>query len=205
MPINLFLARHGETELNAAYRFQGQSDPELNQTGLNQARFLAERLSVISLDRIISSDLRRAQSTAEIICERNICPLRIDSDLREISFGSWEGLTYAEIQALDPQALNAWETDWISNSPPGGENLLSLEKRMQGFLEHLKEEMDSSTILIVSHGGPLQVLICLALGLPIREYWKFQISTASLSEIHLTKEWASLKSLNDTCYLKKCK
>lgn len=201
--LRLLLVRHGETEWNAARRFQGQADPELSPVGLEQGHRLARRLSTAPLDCIISSDLRRARRTAEIIGEGRRCPQTVEPDLRELSFGEWEGLTYAEIRASDPDALSAWEKDWVNRSTPGGESLLELERRVGDFLERLKQGPGNQTLLLVAHSGPLQVLICRALDLPVREHWKFQLDNASLSEINCTGEWASLRALNDICHLSK--
>jgi alpha-ribazole phosphatase len=196
----LLLVRHGLTDWNAAQRFQGQHDVPLNDIGRHQAAALAERLAGEPLQAIFASDLQRARATAAAIVDRHPCPITIEARLREISFGAWEGLTYAEIAAGHPEVLAAWEKNILENAPPGGETLNQLAGRVQAVLDELLLAQDGETILLVAHGGPLQVLICLALGLPPEKYWQFHLSPGSLSEIAIYPQGGILNLLNDTCH-----
>jgi alpha-ribazole phosphatase len=196
----LLLVRHGLTDWNAAQRFQGQHDLPVNDIGRRQAAALAERLAGEPLQAVIASDLQRAQATAGAIVDRQACLITIEPRLREISFGAWEGLTYAEIAAGHPEVLAAWEKNILENAPPGGETLNQLAGRVQAVLDELLLAQDGETILLVAHGGPLQVLICLALGLPPEKYWQFHLSPGSLSEIAIYPQGGILNLLNDTCH-----
>jgi alpha-ribazole phosphatase len=195
----LFLVRHGLTDWNAAQRFQGQCDIPLNATGLTQAAGLGERLTGEIFQAIYTSDLQRARATAGAIAAHHPCPLVIEPRLREISFGDWEGLTYTEIGICDPAALAAWEENILENAPPGGETLNQLAGRVQAVLDELLLAHTGETLLLVAHGGPLQVLICLALGLPPEKYWQFHLAPGSLSEIAIYPQGGILNLLNDTC------
>jgi alpha-ribazole phosphatase len=197
----LLLVRHGLTDWNAAQRFQGQCDIPLNQAGQRQASALAERLAGESFQAIVTSDLQRAQATTQAIAACQTCPVVIEPRLREIGFGDWEGLTYAEIAICDPSGLVAWEGDILENAPPGGETLKQLAGRVQVALDELLLAHEGETLLLVAHGGPLQVLVCLALGLPPEMYWHFHLSPGSLSEIAVYPQGAIVNLLNDTCHL----
>lgn len=201
--MKLLLTRHGQTDWNIAQRFQGQSDVPLNEVGRQQANALAGRLSTQPIDLVYASDLQRALETANIIVRKSDCQsdLRLDSRLREMDFGEWEGLTYKEIKQSDPSALAAWKADISTTAAPNGETLEQLVKRAQSVLNDLLENCKDKTVLLVSHGGVLQSLICLALKLDSTMYWQFHISPASLSEISFYPAGAIVNLLNDTSHL----
>jgi alpha-ribazole phosphatase len=201
--MKLFLVRHGQTDWNLTRRFQGQSDVPLNQTGIHQAEQVAKRLSAEKIDFIYSSDLSRAFETAQI-CRSGFqpdIPIQADPCLREVNFGAWEGLTYNAIKEKYPDSLATWERDVYSSSPPNGETLEDLTKRVQSFLDDLLQKHNDQTVLVVAHGGVLQVMICLALKLSPTMYWQFYLSTASLSQISFYPAGAILSLLNDTSHL----
>jgi broad specificity phosphatase PhoE len=226
----LILARHGETAWNAERRYQGQADVPLNETGRRQAAALAQHLAAEGVHAIYASDLQRAWETATVIAEPHGLPVRSEPRLREIDFGAWDGLTYSEIGQRYPKALAAWEANPLSAGPPGGENLSRVTARVRAALDDVaraaKKQLfgktqnpvlavsrkmkdtagvlgahQDQTVLLVAHGGSLQVLLCLALGLVPRARWQFRLDAASLSELRLYEEDAVLVRLNDTCHL----
>jgi 2,3-bisphosphoglycerate-dependent phosphoglycerate mutase len=200
--IKLLLVRHGLTEWNEDGRFQGQTDIPLNPTGQKQAQALGKRLALEPMDVIFTSDLGRAVETAKAIYAYHTCPVVIDPRLREIKFGAWEGQTYAEIERHDAERLHAWETRNPQASGPGGETLDELGGRVQSFLDDLARTYLEKTVLIVAHGGMLNVMLCLLLGLAPNRYWQFRLSQASLTEVKYSPPGAAvLYHLNDTCHL----
>jgi alpha-ribazole phosphatase len=203
MKMRLLLARHGLTDWNLQSRFQGQTDIPLNEQGCRQAAALGNRLASEPLQAIYTSDLRRAQQTAQAIRDGQLeaAPVRLEPGLREIRFGAWEGLTYAEIEQHDPEGLKNWQADIMHTAPPQGETLAELAARVEAVLHGLRSEASAGPALLVAHGGPLQVFLCLALGLPVQKYWQFHLQPASLSEICLYPQGAMLNLLNDTCHL----
>jgi alpha-ribazole phosphatase len=198
--MKLFLVRHGQTDWNLAQRFQGYSDVPLNGVGRQQAVALKNRLSGQIIDCIYSSDLQRASETARVISNGKI-EMRIDSRLREMNFGLWEGLTYNEVKEKYTDALSVWESDLYQNSPMDGETLEQLARRVQSMLNDLCEKHVDQTVLVVAHGGVLQTLVCLALNLSPAMYWQFGISPASLSEVSFYPAGAIVNLLNDSSYL----
>ena len=143
----LLLVRHGETDWNRELRIQGSSDTDLNEAGRSQARALAHELDEVVVDAIYSSDLTRARETAEIVAKRKGLDVRLDPRLRERSFGSWEGLTRAEIAERFPDlGHHDGETD---------------EQVSERVLEAVRRIVDShpgEEVLVVSHGGALNAL-----------------------------------------------
>ncbi len=201
--MKLLLARHGQTDWNLNQRFQGQNDIPLNEVGRQQATALGNRLSREHIDLIYTSDLQRAHETARLIAAHHTCEICTDPRLREMNFGAWEGLTYDEIKQCDPSILAAWEADILTTSTPNGETLNQLSARVETVLNDLRTQYADKTILIVAHGGPLQILLCLALNLSPAMYWQFHLSPASLSEIAFYPEGAGaiINLMNDTCHL----
>jgi alpha-ribazole phosphatase len=207
MGTTLRIVRHGQTDWNTDGRFQGQTDIPLNAAGLAQAQALSRRLSAEPPAAIYASDLRRAWQTAEIIHqalpEEGRCPLIPEPRLREMRFGGWEGLTYAQIQSSQAQLLQRWERDLEHVAPPGGETLLELADRVQAVFQSITQAHPDSTVLLVAHGGPLQVLIASALGIPPGRFWQIHLSNGSLSELSVYPEGAILNLLNCTDHLEK--
>ena len=199
--MRLYLVRHGETDWNAARRYQGQSDVPLNHTGIQQARKIARRLSKEKIDAIYSSDLSRARETAEQIAQPHELKVTTDVRWRELSFGDWEGLTYPEIQAKAPDELARWESDLAQYAPPHGETLTQLAGRVLSAFDELRTPHADQTVLIVSHGGPLQILLCHALGVTFQRHWQFPILQTALSVLSLYPEGAILELFNDTSHL----
>jgi alpha-ribazole phosphatase len=201
MNLRLLLVRHGLTDWNVKKRFQGQTNIPLNKTGIRQAQALGDRIAGESIDHIYASDLDRARQTARFISQHHSCPLEFNPALRELHFGDWEGLTYQQIQDRDPDILKAWNLDLYENGPPAGESLRTLIARISTFLDIIFNAHNDETVLLVTHGGCLQVLCCLALDLPPQQYWQFRLSPASLSEIRYFSAGATINSLNNTNHL----
>lgn len=196
---HLWLVRHGETDWNVQSRMQGQSDEPLNAQGRAQAAAVKERLRGETIHAVYASDLARAWETAQGL---DMTPLKAEPRLREMNFGRWEGLTYEEIQAHDPDVLARWGAEVMDFTPPGGENLRQFAQRVASVLEELRENHALETVLLVAHGGSLQILLALALGLSPEKYWQFYMKPGSVSEVSLYPEGAIVNLLNDTCHLK---
>ena len=158
----LLLVRHGETDWNREGRWQGHSDTHLNEIGRAQAERVAGELR--DVDVVYSSDLARARETAEIIARRLELPVRLETRLRERSFGMWEGLTAAEIEADFPDA----HLRWLAGEGPGADDAEPFDafgKRVQEGLREILERHRDDTVLVVAHGGSIRVIHALASGL----------------------------------------
>jgi alpha-ribazole phosphatase len=197
----LLLARHGQTIWNTQRRYQGQANSPLDETGQRQAAALGERLSKVKLSAIYASDLGRAWNTAAAAAAHQDCPLIAEPRLRELHYGEWQGLTYDEIRRVNPQRLAAWEADRMKASPPGGESLGQLSDRVWATVESIQKAYPEGTVLVVSHAGPLKVLLSQALGLPPTAFWQFSLEHAALSALSLYPQGGILELLNDACHL----
>jgi len=199
--VRLLLIRHAATAWTAQGRFQGQTNIPLSPHGRRQATALAQRLMAETLHMLYASDLQRAWETAQTIAAPYALHVHAEPRLREMAFGRWEGLTYTEMQQQDAQSLAAWEHDQLHSPPPGGETLLQMTERIRAAYVDMLAAGQDKTVGLVAHGGPLQLLLCLALGLPPQAYWKFAVSPASLSELCVYEQGAILTCLNDTHHL----
>ncbi len=187
--MRLWLVRHGLTEWNRQQRFCGHSDIPLSAQGRVQARWLARRLQEETISTIHTSDLARARETAEMIAGHRTQPVqvKVSAAWREINFGAWEGLTYAEITAQFTGQLGFF-TDPEHYSPPRGESLAHMVRRVRAGLETIACSDDVSPkgdVVIVSHGGPLRVLLCSVLEIPLERQWLLRLDHGSLSALDL--------------------
>lgn len=145
------MVRHGQSEWNAAGRWQGQADPPLTDLGRRQARAAAERIGTV--DVIVASDLQRAAHTAAIISEvLGVGPVVLDPAFRERSAGEWSGLTRDEIEEAWPGYLAE------RRRPPGFEPDESVSERLLAGLARVEEEYRGAEVLLVAHGGLVYVL-----------------------------------------------
>jgi broad specificity phosphatase PhoE len=159
------MTRHGETDWNAAGRWQGHTDVPLNDNGRAQARAVAEVLRGASLTAIVSSDLSRARETADIIgATLGIQVAYVDADLRERMFGVFEGLTRAECERLHPEAWRAWVDE--QRPAAGVEAPEIVAARMNAAIGRAAERVarDDAPALVVTHGGALRSAVRLATG-----------------------------------------
>ncbi|GCF10124.1 alpha-ribazole phosphatase [Dictyobacter arantiisoli] len=183
----LWLVRHGATVWNQEQRFCGQTDIGLSSQGEAQAQWLGEQLHTRSIAALYASDLLRAQQTAAMITQQSPQSLSIKSSSawREISFGAWEGLTYAQIAARFPDQL-AFFTGGVDAAPPDGESPAAFAQRvLMAFVQltHDVSSLAAGDIVLVSHGGALRALLCIVLHMPLEYQWQLHIEPGSLSAL----------------------
>ena len=164
--MELICVRHGRTQWNVDLRFQGQSDVPLDGEGRAQAQRLARALRQQPIDAGVTSDLARAVETAEaILAEHPQATLRRDPDLREMAFGAWEGLTWAEIVASDPSLASDGFARPKYYTPPGGETFEDVVLRARRVVERVRTEAPPhGRVLVVTHAGVLHALLRVVLG-----------------------------------------
>jgi len=154
----VLLIRHGETAWNAEHRIQGRLDVPLSTTGIWQAGRLAERLAAESIEAIVASDLARAWMTAAPLAEAHGLALRSEPRLRERAFGVFEGKTLDEIAAELPDELVAWRARDVDWRIPGGESGAEFIERVLAALRDIAAELAGRTVVVVTHGGVLDVV-----------------------------------------------
>jgi alpha-ribazole phosphatase len=197
----ILLVRHGLTTLHHEDRFWGSTDVPLNKRGAYQAECLRERLAGERLYTVYASTLGRARATAEIIAAPHSLDVTACPELGECNFGFVEGLTFDEIKKQRPDLARDL-TEWKATAFPGGESLTDMNTRLQPFLKRLAGHRPKDTVLVVAHGGPIRLLICNLLGLPMENWLNLRIDLASLSIVETYPQGTILTLLNDVSHLK---
>lgn len=163
----LVLWRHGQTAWNLQRRAQGQTDVELDEVGLRQARGAATRLASLQPAVIVSSDLVRARRTAEELGRFTGLEVQIDPRLREVHLGEREGHTIEEVQRLWPEIWHAWTHGEVPPPAPDGETEDEVAARASAALHDVAATLSpGETGVVVAHGGSLRSGMWCFLGLP---------------------------------------
>jgi broad specificity phosphatase PhoE len=192
----LLLARHCETGPEYSGRFVGSADIGLGPAAPAQAERLAAIIAAYQPAITFCSPLRRAQSTAALV--RAATPLGeilTDPDLREVDFGRWEGLTFAEIAAGDSELVKRWAVWAPEFAFPGGEVTADFLHRVQAAGDRLAARAEE-TVLVIAHGGVVRGLLCHLLRLPPRNYLLFDVKPARLTVIDYFPEGGVLAGFN---------
>jgi broad specificity phosphatase PhoE len=166
----LYLIRHGRTDWNDEGRYQGQCNPPLNALGRQQAQELAAALRDVSWAALYSSDLARAQQTAQALSDLAGVPLRLDPRLREIDMGQWSGQLFRVIRDRYPELVALWQTLPTRVRPPAGETLHELAVRLAGVLDDIAAAHRGATVAVVTHGAAIAVVLCLVRGLSLDSF-----------------------------------
>ncbi|KAF1023198.1 MAG: Phosphoserine phosphatase 1 [Paracidovorax wautersii] len=198
----LIAVRHGETAWNVDTRIQSHLDIPLNDTGLWQARQVAQALLHEDIHAIYTSDLRRAAQTARHVGEAKALPVHDELALRERGFGEFEGQTYAEIQERWPEESVRWRKRDPHFAPPGGgESLLVFGDRILQAVHRLAARHAGQQILLVAHGGVMDVLYRAATHLDVQAPRSWHLGNAAINRLLWTPDGLSLVGWADTQHL----
>ena len=158
--MKILLTRHGQTDWNVLGKIQGCTDIELNETGIEQAKLEKEKLSNYDIDVIITSPLKRAKKTAEIINEGRNIPIVESNSIKERCFGNFEGKTKEE---FDFTKLWNYKIESTFKDAGNLESVNEVFSRINNFFGDIKERYKDKTVLLVTHNG-----VCVA----IRAYFE---------------------------------
>ena len=215
-PTRLLALRHGQTAWNADQRIQGQLDVALNGVGRWQAAQLAQAVArqldqeahqhadqpgQPALAAIYSSDLQRALATAEALSAATGTPVTTDPSLRERSFGSFQGETFAQIAARLPADAERWRRRDPDFSPGGGESLNAFAARVVPAVARLAALHAGEQIAVVAHGGVLDCLYRAACGVAVQAPRSWQLGNATINRLLFTGEGFTLVGWNDDAHL----
>jgi len=204
MQVTRILAiRHGETAWNVDARLQGHLDIPLNDVGLRQAEHLARALAGReAVDAIYASDLSRAHATAQAIAQAMGHTVSTHAGLRERHFGVFQGSTFEEVQAQLPEHAWHWRKrtpDWTP--PEGGESLLALHERIVRTVDELAARHTGQQIVMVAHGGVLDILYRAATRLDLQAPRTWQLTNTAVNRLLWTPQGLSLVGWGDTTHL----
>ena len=167
----IYLVRHGDLDKGPGRCYVGQMDFPLSPLGIRQANALRDVLSTVRFRRIVSSDLIRTRTTADIIAEKQMAKIDTDPAFREISLGDWEGLSFEAVMERYPEEYANRGKNLPDHRPPGGENFRQLGDRAWPAFSRLAAkpmaEQGNGPLLLVTHVGVIRVLLCRILNLPL--------------------------------------
>lgn len=211
MVTTVYLIRHGLTVGGEEKRYKGYLDIALSEEGTGQIERLAGHLKTRvdgasrkglvgfgGLDAVYCSDLSRARKSAEIIAETfGLTPV-VRHEIRERSFGKWEGMSFNEIRAGYPEAFESWAANPLEFSPVGGESTLDVRERAMPVFFEMMGNHRGRSIAIIAHGGINRIILCELLGIPLKHIFRIEQDFAALNIIEFYDETPVVKIMNYT-------
>lgn len=173
----IYFVRHGQTDWNAASRYQGQRDIPLNDTGRGQARRNGETLARVlknpSAFDYVASPLSRARETMQIMRRQiglGVDDFRFDDLLKEINYGHWEGQLASDLPRVDPESIASRQKDPFRWRPRNGESYADLMARTDAWLESVARDT-----IVASHGGVSRTVRGRVLGLDHEQMMRLEV------------------------------
>jgi len=203
-PTTVLLARHGVTAHTLDKRFSGRStDLPLAENGVRQAQALAQELLERGrVDALVSSPVRRARDTAEIVGAALGLPIELDEGFAEAEFGEWDGHTFAEVRSRWPQQLEAWLSS-TDIAPPGGESFSEVRDRVDVARRALLERYAGQRVLVISHVTPIKTMVGLAIDAPLGSLFRMHMAPCSLTTLQWWNDGnSSMASFGESNYLR---
>ena len=194
------MMRHGETSWNKEKRYQGMTDIDLCEAGINQALCARDRFKNIALDKIYSSPLKRAMDTAKFIAEDKQLDIVSEDCFREIHFGEWEGMTVPELTEKYKDEYSNFIKEPHIYGFPGEKHVDEVIKRLKPGIDKMIEN-DDGNVLVVSHGGIIRLMIMYIMGLDNSWFTKMWINNTGISIIEIKRDRRLLLTVNDSAHL----
>lgn len=201
--MQVYFIRHGQTDWNLTHRLQGSSDILLNEHGICTARITGEKLSHIPFTKAISSPLKRAYQTCQLILQNRPVSIETDPNLCELCFGDYEGLyVYGEHKNIPDGNFNETFFQHPDQylTPPNGESLFELRKRARYFIDTLlkRTEWENETVLITAHGAILCSILAELHEYDMANFWgKGLLKNCSITVIQIKNGTASIERENE--------
>lgn len=161
------IVRHGESTGNQNNEFHGQTNSDITEKGVLQARETGEFLKDVHFDAVYSSDIRRAMSTARNVLGDRKLEIVPCKELREIYAGKWELMKFTDIAEEYPEEYKLWKEDIANCRCPGGESVRELRDRIKAAFDGIAKENNGKRILVTTHATPIRVMYSIWKGLPL--------------------------------------
>ncbi len=203
MALSLYLLRHGQTELSREDKFCGSGlDPELTREGLEMAQAFTSAYRSQPWSAIFSSSLQRSIATAEPLCDALGVAMQVRSELNEIAYGDWEGLTKTEVNQEYHDDYIRWLADPAWNAPTGGELAVEIARRGLQVIEEIRDQFPDGNVLVVSHKATIRIVLCGFLGIDIGRFrYRLGCPVGSVSRVELTAQGPLLHTVADRAHL----
>jgi alpha-ribazole phosphatase len=193
----LYMVRHGQVVGYDGFPVYGHTDVEMTDVGIMQMEHLAERLRLVNISAIYSSDLKRSFRGAHIIARYHDAPLHTLPELREMHFGDWEGMTLTEIRERFPDELEKRKTDLVNYQNPGeGESIENLSERVMNCFKGILKDQKGNDIVVVGHGAVNRVILCHALDLDLNRMFKIHQDYGCLNIIDYFPDSTLVRMIN---------
>jgi broad specificity phosphatase PhoE len=200
--MNIYLLRHGQTNLNKNGKFQSAFDKDLNELGKKQAELLGKRMQKYHIDIIYSSDLKRVVETSKILNNYIGTEIIIKEELREINMGAWDTLTIGERYINNEDYAKEWHKHLADLPYPEGECGQDVCNRVNKIIADIKKQQ-CENVAIVTSGGTIAILLCELLGLEQYKRFSLEIGNCSISIVNydILNNKQIVKCINDTGHL----
>jgi broad specificity phosphatase PhoE len=203
MSLNLYLLRHGQTELSREDVFCGSGlDPELTPEGLEMAHAFTAFYRDKPWHAIYASSLRRSIATAQPLCDVRGLAMEVRADLSEIGYGKWEGQTKALVEREYHDDFVSWLADPAWHPPTGGELAITVARRSLLVIDEIKQRFTEGNVLVVSHKATIRIIVCSLLGIDVGRFrYRLACPVGSLTRLEFLLEGPLLHSLADRSHL----
>jgi len=193
----IIFIRHGITDYPKDRLYcDDKEDPALNEQGMQQAHMAANMLGKEHVDAIFASPLKRAMMTADAIIDKTKVPMHTQHALKERPFGIWDGMYFDAIERDFPEEYTRWKKNPATFVPQGGESIYELSARAQKAIDEIIFHHRGKTIVVVTHVGPIRVIVAQALNMPLAGYRQLTIDYGSLTRIDYGTRQNNLVYLN---------
>ncbi|MDR0879716.1 MAG: histidine phosphatase family protein [Clostridioides sp.] len=197
-----YIIRHGQTVWNTLGKTQGHGNSDLTESGVAQAKDLAESLADEGIDFIYSSNLGRAVQTAKAIGDRIGKKVIPTEYLREMGFGVWEGKLIPEIEAEYGDMFKTWRNEPHKVDIIEGENLHIVKERVDAFIDALNKKYDNKKIVLVTHSMTARVMLLSFLNSGMENIYRIRQSNTALNVVKFESYGPVIIKMNDTTHIK---
>ena len=203
MGVTIYFLRHGQTALSREDVFCGSGlDPELTAEGLEMAQAFAGAYRDEQWRAVYSSSLRRTITTAEPLCQALKIDLQVRSELNEIGYGAWEGLTKEKVNQEYHDDYIRWLADPAWHAPTGGELARVVARRGLQVIEEIQDQFAEGNVLVVSHKATIRIILCTLLSIDVGRFrYRLACPVGSISIVEFTSSGPLLKALADRSHL----
>lgn len=203
MSLTLYLLRHGQTPLSRDDVFCGSGlDPELTAEGLAMARAFRDCHSRKPWRAIYASNLRRAITSAQPLCEAVGFETQVRAELNEIAYGKWEGQTRETVAHEYHDDYVSWLADPAWHAPTGGELAITIARRGMQVIDEIKQQHADGNVLVVSHKATIRIMLCALLGIDVGRFrYRLACPVGSVSMVEFSSAGPLLHSLADRSHL----
>ncbi len=192
-----YIIRHGQVAGYDRFPVYGHTDVELTEIGFLQMKEAAERLRLLKIHAVYSSDLKRSMEGGRQAARFHDVPFVPLPELREMYFGDWEGLTLGEIRERYPDELDRRQADLFHFEPPGqGESMERFSKRVMTCFETIREKHEGENVVIVAHGGVNRVILCNAMGIDLNRMFTIHQNYGCLNIIDYFPDSCLVRLMN---------